>query len=187
MSIEIYDATIPVFVNMMRNLTALLDKAESWSSESGLSPESLADTRLATDMFPLTRQIYIVSDTAKGAAARLAGMEVPSFPDTEVTFPELKQRLAKTIAFVNSVTPEQVNGNEGRIIELRFARRPMTFTATDYVFQFALPNFMFHVVTAYGLMRSRGVPLGKMDYLAGSNALYPQVAPGSSPAASGAD
>lgn len=166
MSIELYEVTIPVFEKMLRNLATLLDKAETWANENGVAIASLTSARLAPDMFNLTRQVQIASDSAKGAAARLAGLDVPSYPDTETTLGELKERLTRTIAFVSAVKPEQVNGNENRTIELTFARRALTFTAKDYVFQFALPNIMFHVVTAYGLMRAQGVPLGKMDYLA---------------------
>jgi hypothetical protein len=166
-SIELYDATIPVFVNAMRNLTTHLAKAESWAVESKVAPATLIEARLISDMLPLNRQVHIVSDSAKGAAARLAGVEIPGYPDTETTFAELKERLAKTIAFVDAIKPEQVNGNEGRSISLKFGSLERSFSAKDFVFQFALPNFMFHVVTAYDIMRAQGVPLGKLEYLFG--------------------
>ncbi len=167
MSVSLYDASIPVFLHMLRNLSTMLDKAETWADENGVALSALTEARLAPDMFPLTRQIQSASDGAKGAAARLAGVEIPSFPDTETTVPELKDRIAKTIAFIETIRPEQVAGDENRTIELKLPSRTMQFTAQGFLFQFALPNFLFHVVTAYGLLRSQGVPLGKIDYLAG--------------------
>ena len=119
-------------------------------------------------MHPLTRQIQIASDGAKGGAARLAGVDAPSFPDVETTFPELKERLAKTIAFLETIKPEQVNGKEDAVIEMKFPGQTLTFTGQTFLLQFAMPNFMFHVVTAYALMRAKGAPLGKMDFLAGA-------------------
>ena len=119
-------------------------------------------------MHPFSRQIQMASDAAKGGAARLAGVAPPSMPDTETTWVELKERLAKTIDFVSSIKPEQVNGDENRTVELPLPGRTMTFTAKDFLFNFGLPNFFFHVTTAYGLLRQQGVPLGKMDFLAGA-------------------
>ena len=119
-------------------------------------------------MHPFSRQIQMVSDAAKGGAARLAGVAPPSMPDTETTWPELKARLQKTIDFLSSIKPEQVNGDETRTVELPLPGRTMTFTARDFLFNFGLPNFFFHVTTAYGLLRQQGVPLGKMDFLAGA-------------------
>jgi hypothetical protein len=118
-------------------------------------------------MHPLNRQIQIASDAAKGGGARLAGIEAPSMPDTETTFPELQARIAATIAFLESLKREQIDGQEERTIELKFPNGAMTFSGRDFLFQFALPNFMFHVVTAYDILRARGAPLGKMDFLAG--------------------
>jgi hypothetical protein len=169
LSLSLYDASIPGYVRMLRNLAAMLEKAEAHAQASGLPLSDLMEARLAPDMHPLTRQIQIASDAAKGGAARLAAMTPPSFPDTETTFPELKERVAKTIAFVESVKREQVDGGEDRTIELTFPGRTMTFTGRDFLFQFSQPNFLFHVVTAYGLMRGQGVPLGKMDFLAGAD------------------
>jgi hypothetical protein len=119
-------------------------------------------------MHPLTRQVQMASDAAKGGAARLAGAEPPSFPDVETTFPELKERIAKTIAFLETIKPDQIDGAEERTIELKTPTRTMTFNGRDFLFRFSLPNFLFHVVTAYGVLRGQGVPLGKMDYLAGA-------------------
>jgi len=173
LSLSLYDASIPGYLRMLRNLLEMLNKAEAQAKAEGSSLATLIESRLAPDMRPLAAQIQMASDAAKGGAARLAGLTPPSFPDVETTMPELKERLAKTIAFVELVKPDQVNGDEERIIELKFPNRTMEFTARDFLFQFSLPNFLFHVVTAYGLMRSHGVPLGKMDYLAPPGALSP--------------
>lgn len=171
MAYSLYDASIPVFLNSLRNLVALLDKAEAHAKSSGADVASYLEGRLAPDMHPLTRQIQMASDAAKGGGARLAAIAPPSYPDVETTWPELKERLAKTIAFLESIERGQVEGGEERTIELPLPGRTMTFTGADFLVRFALPNFYFHVVTAYGVLRHQGVPLGKMDYLAGSQAI----------------
>lgn len=163
----LYDAAIPLYLRMLRNLAAFLDKAEAHAAGKGADVQELVDGRLIADMHSLVGQVQLASDAAKGGAARLAGMTPPSFPDEEKTMADLKARVARTIAFVETVTPEQVNGDEDRIIELKLPTRTLQFTARDFVFNFSLPNFLFHVVTAYGVLRSQGVPLGKLDYLAG--------------------
>jgi uncharacterized protein len=163
MSLSLYDATIPVFVRGLRNLSFFLDKAEA----SGADVKALSDARLYEDMHPLNRQIHLASDAAKSGAARLAGVAPPSFPDVEVTFPELRERIAKTIAFLEGIKPEQLNGREDATVELPLPGRTMTFTGKDFLLNFSLPNFLFHVTTAYAILRSQGVPLGKMDFLAG--------------------
>ena len=164
MALSLYDASIPVYLQMLRNLSAIMDKAEAQGGDLAAYMEA----RLAPDMHPFSRQIQMVSDAAKGGAARLAGVAPPSMPDTETTWAELKERLAKTIDFVSSIKAEQVNGDENRTVELPLPGRTMTFTAKDFLFNFGLPNFFFHVTTAYGLLRKQGVPLGKMDFLAGA-------------------
>ena len=168
MALSLYDASIPVYLNMMRNLAAIMAKAEAHAKETGADVASYLEARLASDMHPFSRQIQMVSDAAKGGAARLAGVTAPSMPDTETTWDELKARLQKTIDFVASIKPEQVNGDENRTVELTLPNRTLTFTARDFLFNFGLPNFFFHVTTAYGLLRQQGVPLGKMDFLAGA-------------------
>ncbi len=162
---SLYDAAFPLYLRMLRNLDAILDKAIAFADEKGVDVQELVDTRLATDMHSLVGQIQLASDAAKGGAARLAGVESPGFPDTETTMADLKARLAKTIAFVETITPKQVEGDEDRIIEVKLPNRTMTFTARDFVFDFSLPNFLFHITTAYGILRHGGVPIGKMDYL----------------------
>ena len=170
MSLSLYEASIPGYVRMLKNLDAMLDKAVAHGKEAGVDLSTYTDARLAEDMHPLPRQIHMASDAAKGGAARLARIEAPSMPDVETTIPELKERIAKTLAFLGTIKPEQVNGDEERTIELKLPSRTMTFTAKDFLFGFSMPNFLFHVTTAYGLLRNKGVPLGKMDYLAGAQA-----------------
>ena len=167
MSLSLYDASIPGYVRMLRNLSAFLDKAETYAAEEGVALSTFTEASLGHGMAPFTRQIQFASDAAKSAAARLAGVEPPSMPDTETTFPELKERIAKTIAFVETIKREQVDGQEEREIVLKFPNGSMTFTGQDFLLTFSLPNFHFHVTTAYDILRSQGVPLGKMDYLAG--------------------
>lgn len=168
MALSLYDASIPVYLQMIGNLSAILDKAQAHAKANGAEVADYLQARLADDMHPLSRQIQMVSDAAKGGAARLAGVSPPSMPDTETTWAELKERLQKTIDFVSSIKREQVEGDENRTVELPLPGRTMTFTARDFLFSFSLPNFFFHVTTAYALLRQQGVPLGKMDFLAGA-------------------
>jgi hypothetical protein len=170
LSLSLYEASIPPYVRMLKNLDAMLDKAVAHAKETGTDLAVYLDARLAEDMHPLPRQVQIASDAAKGAAARLARVEAPVMPDVETTFPELKERIAKTLAFLQTIKPEQVDGDEDRTIELTFPGRTMSFTAKDFLFNFSVPNFLFHVTVAYSLLRSKGVPLGKMDFLAGGQA-----------------
>jgi uncharacterized protein len=167
LSLSLYEASIPGYVRMLQNLDAMLDKAAAHAKETGVDLATYTDAKLTEDMHPLPRQIHMASDAAKGGAARLARVDAPSMPDVEVTFPELKARIAKTLAFLATIKPEQVNGDEERTVELKLPNRTLTFTAKDFLFTFSLPNFLFHVTTAYALLRSKGVPLGKMDFLAG--------------------
>ena len=169
MSLTLYDISIPPFIRMLKNLSVFLDNAEAYAIANNKPLSAFLEAKLADDMHPLPRQIQMASDGAKGAGARLAGIEAPSMPDTETTFPELKARIAATIAFLQTLKPEQVNGREDATIELSFPNGKMTFVARDFLLQFAQPNFMFHVVTAYALLRSQGAPLGKMVFLAGGS------------------
>jgi uncharacterized protein len=167
--LSLYDASVPLYLRMLRNLEGILGKAKAHAAEKGVDLSVLTEARLAPDMFPLTRQIQSASDAAKSGAARLAGVTAPSFEDTETTFPELEARIAKTISFLETIKPEQMAGAETRIIELPLPNRTLSFTGTDFLFQFSLPNFMFHVVTAYDVLRAQGVGIGKMDFLAGAH------------------
>lgn len=170
MALTLYDASIPVFVQMLRNLAALLDKAEAHANATGQPLSDLVEARLAPDMHSLIGQVQLASDAAKGGAARLAGVTPPSMPDTETTYADLKARVAGTLAFVESITPDQISDDAQRIIELPLPRGTMTFTAKDFVLTFSLPNFLFHVSMAYALLRHKGAPIGKMDFLAGGRA-----------------
>jgi hypothetical protein len=167
-ALSLYDASIPGYLRLLKNLAVILEKGEAHAIETGKDPQSYLQTKLAPDMGDLVKQVQFASDAAKGGAARLAGMTPPSFEDNETNFAELKARVAKTIAFVESVKREDVDGQEGRTIELKFPGRTMSFNALDFLFGFSLPNFHFHVTTAYDVLRHAGVPLSKMDYLAGA-------------------
>lgn len=164
MPITFYDAAFPPVTRALVNLDAILDKAAAHCTERQIDPAVLLNYRLAPDMFPLTRQIQTASDTAKGMAARLAGVDVPSYADTESTIEELKARLGRTLDFVKSINPAQVEGAEDREIILKM-RTEMRFTGREYVFGFVLPNVYFHAATAYGILRHAGVALGKRDFL----------------------
>jgi hypothetical protein len=168
MAFSIYDASIPPMIRTMQSISKIIDKAVAQAKSEDKSPATLLDARLAPDMHPFPRQIQIMSDAAKGAAARLAGIEAPGMPDTETTFPELQARISKTIDFLKSVKPEQLAGAEDREIVLKFPSGEMKFSGRDFLTQFALPNFFFHATTAYGLLRHKGVTIGKMDYLGGA-------------------
>jgi hypothetical protein len=168
MAFTIYDASIPTMIATLQNLSKIVDKAVTQAKQKDLPLQSLLDARLAPDMHPFTRQIQIASDSAKGAAARLAGVEPPSFPDTETTFPELQARIAKTIDFLKSVDSSKLAGAEDRNVELKTPNRTFNLTGAQFITGFALPNFFFHVTTAYGLLRHKGIEIGKMDYLGGA-------------------
>ena len=167
MSFTIYDASIPPMIRALQNLSKIMDKATAQAKQKDLPLSQLLEAKLAPDMRPFPFQIQTASDTAKGCAARLAGIEAPSMPDTETTFAELQTRIAKTVAFLESVKPEQLAGAENREVVLKFPSGEMKFTGKDYVTGFALPNFYFHVTTAYALLRSNGIEIGKRDFLGG--------------------
>ncbi len=167
MALSMYDVSLPAFIRALTNLSAILDKGAAHAQAQGTDPADLIQTRLIADMDALPAQVQRASDAAKGCAARLAGLEVPSFADTETTFPELKERIAKTVAFLKTIRPEQLEGSETRTIELKLRQGPMTFDGKSYLLGFALPNFYFHVTTAYDILRHKGVQIGKMDYLGG--------------------
>ena len=167
MTISMYQASVPVLLRQLATLSALLTKGEAHAAAKGIDPAAMLATRLAPDMIPLTGQIQIASDGAKGGAARLAGIEAPSFADTEVTFADLQARIAKTVDFLKTITPGQIDGSEDRAIVLKAGPREFNFTGQNFLLTFVLPNFFFHVTTAYALLRHQGVEIGKMDYLGG--------------------
>lgn len=165
MSIELHALSAPVFTARLTSLVHVLKVAEAEHAAKGLTEEAVLGARLAPDMFDLKRQVQIATDHAKGAMARLAGIEPPSFPDEEKTFAELYARIDKTLAFVASVTAEAVNGREGSIVSLKLRSETLEMPAIDYLQGFAIPNFYFHLTTAYGILRHLGMPLGKRDFL----------------------
>jgi hypothetical protein len=168
MSVSMYQISIPVLEKALTNLSAILNKGAAHAEAKKIDPSVFLNARLAPDMFPLVRQVQIVTDTVKGCAARLANVEIPSFADTEASFPELQERIAKTLAFVKTVTSEQVNGSEERIVTLKVRGNDIQFQGIAYLNHFALPNLYFHVTAAYAILRHNGVELGKMDYLGNS-------------------
>lgn len=165
MSLSIYQASVPVFIRGMAVLAELLDKAAAHAQAEGLDPATLVNARLAPDMYPLSGQIQRASDTAKFAAQRLSQGQAPKFPDEEATFAQLQQRIADTIAYLQSVAPEQVDGAGNRQITVNFGDFKPEFKGDDYLLTFALPNFYFHVTTAYAILRNAGVKIGKLDFL----------------------
>lgn len=166
MTISMYAASVPLLKQMLQSLDALLSKAEAHVREKKIDPAALLQSRLFPDMFPLVRQVQIASDNAKGIAGRLAGIDVPSFADTEQTFEELHARIAKTLDFVNAVQPEQINGSEDRhVVVYKGAPYEMQFQGQAYLVHFGLPNFLFHVTTAYAILRHNGVEIGKDDFI----------------------
>ena len=165
MTIELHAISAPIFTARLKSLVHLLKIGEAEGPARGLSEEALLGARLAPDMFELKRQVQIATDHAKGAMARLAGVDVPSFPDTERTFAELYARIDKTLAFVASVPATSVNGREDTIVTLKLRQETMELAAIDYLQGFALPNFYFHLTTAYDILRHLGMPVGKRDFL----------------------
>jgi hypothetical protein len=163
-----YAATVPPLRLMLKNLSAVMAKAEAHCEARKIDPAAFLASRLYPDMLPFTRQVQIASDTAKGAGARLANVENPKFDDDETTFAELHARLDKTVAFLDSLTEAQFEGADTRTVTLPLRGGPREFTGADYLTTWAQPNFFFHVTTAYALLRHGGVDIGKSDYLAGS-------------------
>lgn len=165
MTLSMFDACVPPMLRTLRALDTILAKAEAHAAAKKIDPAVLLASRLYPDMFAFTRQVQIATDHAKGAAARLAGLEVPKFDDNEQSFADLHARIAKTIAFVESVGAEQINGSEERDITLKAGPRELSFKGAAYLTGFAIPNLYFHTVTAYAILRHNGVELGKSDFL----------------------
>ena len=163
MATELYDLTVPVFTRALKALSGLLDKAVEHAGEAGA--DALLSNRLAEDMHPLVKQVQIACDGPKLCVARLSGVEAPVNEDTETTIPQLKARIAATLEWIAAVPREAIDGQEERDVVLKFPGGEWAFKGQAYVVGFALPNFFFHVTTAYGLLRQAGVPLGKRDFL----------------------
>jgi hypothetical protein len=163
-----HSATAPIYKTMLGNLSKWLDKAQAHAQAKGFDPDTLLTARLAPDMLPLRNQIQIACDTARFGLSRLAGTDAPKFDDKEQTLAQLQERIAATLAYIESVPASAVDGSEGRSVSVPIrGRDPLQFTGEQYMRHFALPNFFFHVTTAYALLRHNGVELGKADYLRG--------------------
>lgn len=165
MSITFYKASVPTFIRMLNNLTVILDKAQAHAEAKNINESIFVNARLAPDMFPLSKQIQIATDMVKGCGARFAGIEVPSYEDNEATFAELQARVAKTKAFLQTLTAEQINGNEECDITVKFGSRTFSFLGESYLLDFVIPNFHFHLSCTYAILRHNGVDIGKMDYI----------------------
>ena len=165
MSISMYLATVPPILRSLSNLREILGKAAAHAEARKIDPSVLVNARLYPDMFPLSRQVQIATDMAKGAASRLAGLEPPKYEDTEATFAELVARLDKTIALLESIKPEQIDGSEERDIVIPMRDRTLTFKGLPYLLDYVLPNVYFHATTAYAILRHNGVEIGKKDFL----------------------
>lgn len=165
MTISMYQVSVPRFVNILGNLSNILDKAQAHVDAKKLNTATLTTYRLFPDMLPMTSQVQIACDTAKGVVARLAGMEIPVHEDNEETLAELKTRIAKTIAFIQTVTPGQLDGTEDKEIVIKRGDKETRYKGMQFLLGHALPNFYFHVTTAYNILRHNGIEIGKRDYL----------------------
>ena len=165
MQISMYQASAPRFSNALRNLSAILDKAQAHAEAKNIDPAVLGGLRLIADMFPLSRQVQIACDTAKGAVARLAGVDIPKHEDTEQTIAELKARIAKTLDFLGSVPAARIDGSEEREVVLKMRSGEHKYAGLQYLMGHAWPNFYFHVTTAYNILRANGVEIGKRDFI----------------------
>ena len=165
MTISMYQASVPRFVNILGNLSNILDKTQTHVDAKKLDSATLTTYRLFPDMLPMTKQVQIACDTAKGAVARLAGVEIPVYEDSEKTLAELKARIAKTVAYLQTFTPAQIDGSEDREIVIKRRETETRYTGLQFLLGHAVPNFYFHVTTAYAILRHNGVEIGKRDYL----------------------
>jgi len=163
--LTMYQASVPVFIKMLNNLSAIIGKAAAHAEGKKIDQSVFINARLSPDMFAFARQVQIATDTAKGCIARLAGNEVPNYADTETTFSELQDRIRTTVVFLQSFKPEQIDGSEDNTITLKLRGNPVVFTGKNNLLGFALPNFFFHITTAYAILRHNGVDIGKSDYL----------------------
>ena len=167
MATALYDLTVPVFIRGLNALSALLDKGAAFAAEKGIDPATLTGAQLIADMKPLTAQVQFACDTAKGTVTRLGELEPVAMPDTEQSFDELQARIAKTIALLEAVPREKIDGREEASVVLKVPGGEIPFTGRSHVLTFSLPNFYFHLTTTYALLRQAGVPVGKLDFLGG--------------------
>ena len=167
MTISMYQASVPVYLQYLNSISAVLDKGAAFAEAKKIDPAVLLQTRLYPDMHPLVKQVQIFTDQATRGVSRLAGVEPPPFPDTEASFADLKARIAKAIAHVESFKPDQIDGSESRKIVMKTPRGDLTFKGLQYLLGFSLPNFFFHATTTYAVLRHVGVEIGKMDFMGG--------------------
>lgn len=165
MPLSMSQASVPLFVQGLNALSGVLRKAEDHATARKIDPAVLLQARLFPDMLPMVRQVQIAGDFAKGTLARLAGEEAPSYPDEEASFEALQARVERTLAYVGSVAPQKIDGSETRTITLKIAGQSMEFEGQPYLLHFALPNFFFHLSTAYNILRHNGVEIGKRDFI----------------------
>lgn len=165
MNLSMYQASVPVFIHMLQNLREFLKKGELYAEQKMFPPEVLTNGRLAPDMFPLSRQVQIATDIARRGTARLAGIEAPAFEDNENSFADLYARIDKTIEFLKSIKPEQVDGSDEKPISFEVRGHTLNFFGMGMLLNFSLPNVYFHITTAYNILRHNGVGLGKIDFL----------------------
>jgi hypothetical protein len=165
MTISMYQASVPAFIRSLKNLAAILDKAAAHAQTRKIDETVLLGSRLFPDMLPLTRQVQLVSDTAKSGAGRLAGAEFPSYEDKEATFQELQQRIRNTVSYLETLTPAQIDGSEDRTISWQTRSSTRTMQGLPYLMEHVLPNVHFHATTAYAILRHNGVEIGKKDFL----------------------
>lgn len=165
MPVSMYQISVPIFAKTLGNLSAILDKAAVYVEAKKVDPQVLLAWRLAPDMLPMSRQLQIACDFAKGATSRLAGVEVPAWEDNEKSFDDFKARIARTIDYCNGFKPAQIDGSEDRDIHVKVAGNPVIYKGQPYLMHSVLPNFFFHTTTAYGILRHCGVEIGKRDFI----------------------
>jgi hypothetical protein len=165
MALGMYAASVPMLKTLLNALSNVLDKGAAFAEAKKIDQTVLTGDRLAPDMFALSRQVQVATDMAKGGVARLAGVEIPAYEDTETTFEQLKARIAKTVAFIDSFTPAQIDGSEDKTVVLKMRSGDVSFTGQRYLIGFVIPNVTFHCTTAYNILRHNGVDVGKKDFL----------------------
>lgn len=165
MTISMYEASVPVFAARLKALSNVLAAAEKNALDRKIDPQVFLTSRLAPDMYALTRQVQIATDHAKGAPSRLAGREVPKYEDNEASFADLEARIAKTIAYLETFSAADFDGSDDKMIELKLGGRETTLSGLQYLLHLAMPNFYFHITTAYDILRHNGVPLGKATFI----------------------
>ena len=167
MSLSMYQASVPVFVRMLTNLSAILDKAQAHAEAKKFDSSVYMALRLFPDMLPFSKQVQIACDSAKLCCSRITGADAPKFEDTETRIAELKSRISKTIAYIETMTPAMLDGTEAKDVVLKLSGKDVTFKGQQYLLHFAQPNLYFHISTAYNILRHNGVEIGKLDYLGG--------------------